>query len=94
MRSGKLLWTFMLIFLQMSYGRGELYITPVAATTPSPATGRSETATPAATQPASRGKAMEDKLMATWIAEDVDAKIGDVKIKLIFRKESQMKLAP
>jgi len=44
-------------------------------------------------QPASRDKAMEDKLMGTWIAEDVDAKLGQVKIKLTFRKEGPMKLA-
>jgi len=36
---------------------------------------------------------MEDKLMGSWIAHDVDVKIGQVKIKLTFRKEGQMKLA-
>jgi len=36
---------------------------------------------------------MEDKLMGSWIAQDVDAKIGELKIKLTFRKEGQMKLA-
>ena len=100
MRSGKLRWTFMLIFLQMSCGCSksnntpvESNTTPAAATTPSPATGRSIASTPATMQPASRDKAMEDKLMGTWIAEDVDAKLGQVKIKLTFRKEGPMKLA-
>jgi len=36
---------------------------------------------------------MEDKLMGSWIAKDVDAKIGQVKVKLTFRKDGQMKLA-
>jgi len=97
----------MLILPQMSCGRSESNTTrgesnttpvessnpPVAATPPSPAPGRSATPTPATTQAASRDKAMEEKLMGTWIAEDVDAKLGEVKIKLTFREEGLMKLA-
>lgn len=70
---------------------------PTAAPTPDPEAVRSATPTPATTETASRDtsqdQAMEDKLMGSWIAEDVDAKIGEVKIKLTFRKEGQMKLA-
>jgi len=104
MRTGKILWTFMLILPQMSCGRDESNTPPVesntpyvAATPPSPATGPSATSKPATKQTSSQDKshdqAMEDKLMGTWIAKDVDAKIGEVKIKLTFRKEGQMKLA-
>ena len=31
-----------------------------------------------------------EKLYGTWIANDVDAKMGEVKIKLTFRKEGSM----
>ncbi len=34
-----------------------------------------------------------EKLYGTWIAEDVDVKMGEVKIKLTFREEGPMKLA-
>lgn len=97
MRAGKILWTFMLILLQMSCERGESYTPPAAKTTPSPATGRSATSMPAtmpaATQTTSHDQALEDKLMGTWIAKDVDAEIGEVKINLTFRAEGPMKLA-
>jgi len=62
---------------------------PVATTTPSATTGRSATST----QTAPQDQAMEDKLMGTWIAKDVDAKMGEVKIKLTFRQEGPVKLA-
>ena len=48
---------------------------------------------PATTRTAAQNQALEDKLMGTWVAEDVDAKLGEVKIKLTFRKEGPMKLA-
>jgi len=96
MRAGKLLWTFMLILPQISCERGESNtppvksnMAPVATTTPSATTGRSATST----QTAPQDQAMEDKLMGTWIAKDVDAKMGEVKIKLTFRQEGPVKLA-
>ncbi len=96
MRAEKILWMLILI-LPMSCGRGESNSPPVTATPPSPATVPSATSKPPTAQTASQDKthdqAMEDKLMGSWIAKDVDAKLGEVKIKLIFRKEGQMKLA-
>jgi len=50
---------------------------------------------PATTASADNQTASDDeqKLLGTWVAEDVDAKIGSVKIKLTFRQENSMKLA-
>jgi len=36
---------------------------------------------------------LEERLHGTWIARDVDTKMGEVKIKLTFREEGPMKLA-
>ena len=36
---------------------------------------------------------MEDRLYGTWLARDVDTKMGEVKIKLTFRKDGPIKLA-
>ena len=35
----------------------------------------------------------EDRLYGTWVAKDVDTKMGEVMIKLTFREEGPMKLA-
>jgi len=100
MRAGKILLMLMLILPHMSCDRGEsntsltgLSTPPVAATAESPAIGRNATSVSVTTQTTAQNQAMEDKLMGSWIAEDVDAKIGQVKIKLNFRKEGPMKLA-
>jgi len=104
----KLLCTLLLIILQVSCERSDSANPPPAgaprSTTSAPATPAATAtkqalsapqtaAAPSATITASRDQAMEDKLMGTWIAKDVDSKIGEVKIKLTFRKEGRMKLA-
>ena len=34
-----------------------------------------------------------ERLYGTWVAEDVDVKIGQVKIRLVFKKEGPVKIA-
>lgn len=63
-------------------------ITGSSTSTTAPTTQSQETAT---TQAA--GDAMADRLYGSWVADDVDAKIGSVKIKLTFHQDGPMKLA-
>lgn len=58
-----------------------------------PSTRSSKGSRPPTTNAADADQAAEDKLVGTWVAEDVDSKIGQVEIKLTFRKEGGMKLA-
>jgi hypothetical protein len=62
---------------------------------PAPApTAKESGATPVpATTRATDERTLEDKLYGTWLARDVDTKMGEVKIKLTFREEGPMKLA-
>ena len=57
----------------------------------------SEPTNTAASSDTARGNKSEpgapEKLYGTWVANDVDAKIGEVKIKLTFREEGTMKIA-
>ena len=46
-----------------------------------------------ATTRATGERSLEERLYGTWVARDVDTKMGEVKIKLTFRKEGPMKLA-
>lgn len=42
---------------------------------------------------AADARSPEERLYGTWFAKDVDAKMGEVDIKLTFREEGPMKLA-
>lgn len=58
---------------------------------------KSQSATTIAARPdAARGNKRQpgppEKLYGTWIAKDVDAKMGEVKVKLTFREEGPVKL--
>lgn len=92
MNKGNLLWAMILTFLQISCGRSDSP-NPSAAAAPRSATSPPATVAPATTSTAAKAQALEEKLMGTWVAKDVDAKIGQVKIKLTFRKDGPMKLA-
>ena len=46
-----------------------------------------------ATTRATGEQSLEDRLYGTWVARDVDTKMGEVKIKLTFREDGPMKLA-
>ncbi len=46
-----------------------------------------------ATTRATNERTLEERLYGTWLARDVDTKMGEVKIKLTFREEGPMKLA-
>lgn len=35
----------------------------------------------------------EERLMGTWVAQDVDVSLGEVKVKLTFRREGSLKIA-
>jgi len=58
---------------------------------PSPAT-QDAGGDPSTTQ-AAHDRPSEERLLGTWVAQDVDSKIGQVTIKLTFRKAGDMKLA-
>ncbi len=88
----KVLWTLLLVVSQTNCGRNESPATPAAGTAAAGSSGSSTTA-PATTRSAAEEQALEEKLYGTWVARDVDAKLGDVKIKLTFRREGPMKLA-
>jgi hypothetical protein len=64
-----------------------------AATTPTTQAARPATrpATQAATRPAASGPS--EKLYGTWVADDVDAKMGEVKIRLVFKEEGPVRIA-
>jgi hypothetical protein len=68
-----------------------------APASPRPSTSASGPATTApATTRAAQGSAGQsqppDRLFGTWVARDVDAAMGEVKIKLVFRREGPMSL--
>ena len=58
-----------------------------------PAQTQPDATTAPATTRATGHQTLEDKLYGTWVARDVDTKLGEVKIKLTFREEGPMKLA-
>lgn len=43
-------------------------------------------------QPATAESEVPDALLGTWVAKDVDSKLGEVKIKLVFREEGRVKI--
>lgn len=58
-----------------------------------PATTRPAAAAPPATaHTPAKPDGPPDALVGTWVAEDVDAKIGQVKINLTFREEGRVKI--
>ena len=59
---------------------------------PSPAKPSDTNVAPATTR-AVRELSLEDRLYGSWVANDVDTKLGEVKFKLTFREEGPMKLA-
>ena len=69
-----------------------------SATNPSGAAVATSSGAPAtrpgtrpATDPAQQDP--EERLFGTWVAEDVDVKMGQVKIRLVFKKEGPVKIA-
>ena len=64
-------------------------LTSTAPTKPHPTTAP---ATGAASD-AADGPNSAERLLGTWVANDVDTSLGDVKVKLTFREEGGMKLA-
>jgi len=64
---------------------------PAAATRSADA--RQTTRPASTTRPADQDQAAPpDRLLGTWVADDVDTQMGDVKVKLTFRKDNDMKL--
>ena len=79
------LWLSVLLLLPVGCGDNSSNPAPTAtssSTKPTPATTRSTGA-----------QGSEERLHGTWFAKDVDAKMGEVDIKLTFREEGPMKLA-
>ena len=74
-----------------------LLLFPLACARDESATATTATAepstSPATARSADEKKALEQKLFGVWVAEDVDTKMGQVKIKLTFKEEGPMKLA-
>lgn len=72
--------------------------TTASATKPSGAAGAPSTGAPA-TRPGTRAGTnpaqhdLEERLYGTWVAEDVDVSMGQVKIRLVFKKEGPVKIA-
>src|SRR5687767_1432087 len=64
-----------------------------AGTTPTTQAARPVTrpATQAATRPAAPDPS--EKLYGTWVADDVDAKMGQVKIRLVFKEDGPVRIA-
>ena len=60
---------------------------------PAPTAKESGASPVPATTRATDERTSEGKLYGTWLARDVDTKLGEVKIKLTFREEGPMKLA-
>lgn len=66
---------------------------------PAPTTAAAAPTSAPATRPTTRpasGRTTNDpaeRLYGTWVAEDVDAKMGQVKIRLVFREEGPVKIA-
>jgi len=69
---------------QQQQQRSSAHAPPATQATTGPSAG--------ATTQASQ-QALEDKLYGTWVADDVDAKIGQVKIKLTFHQDGPVKIA-
>ena len=81
-----LCWICALLLLPPGCGKRE----PAA---PANAAARPSATAPTTTLSAAEGRALERKLNGVWVAEDVDAKLGTVKIRLTFQKVGPMKLA-
>ncbi|HEV2296743.1 MAG TPA: hypothetical protein VGR35_23075 [Tepidisphaeraceae bacterium] len=64
-----------------------------ASTAPADAAAGHSTVGPTTTLSAAEESALEQKLNGVWVAEDVDAALGTVKIQLTFQKVGPMKLA-
>jgi hypothetical protein len=62
-----------------STGEGAAHLPPTTAATTAPAT--------------TQAQSNEEQLYGTWVAKDVDVKLGEVKIELVFRKTGTLKLA-
>ena len=60
---------------------------------PAPTPKDSDASPVPATTQATGEQTLEQRLYGTWVARDVDAKVGEVKIRLTFREEGPMKLA-
>jgi hypothetical protein len=91
------LWILGLAIMQFNCDKGESMRRPTATPSGAPATATPPapvpTTAPATTRSAAEARSLEQKLYGTWIANDVDAKLGQVKVKLTFRQEGPMKLA-
>ena len=75
---------------------GLLFLLPLACGKTDPGTPTNAAApstAPATARSATEKQALEQKLYGTWVAEDVDVSMGQVKIKLTFKEEGPMKLA-
>ena len=57
-----------------------------------PAKGADSGTAPATTR-ATGERSPEERLYGTWVARDVDTKMGDVMVKLTFREDGPVKLA-
>ena len=79
-------WISLLFLASLGCRDGSPEATPAAGTDTYPASAPATTSA-AAQQPS------EERLYGTWVARDVDTKMGEVKIKLTFREDGPMKLA-
>ena len=79
-------WICALLLLPLGCGKRE----SAAPTNPA---ARHSTTAPTTTLSAAEERALEQKLNGVWVARDVDAKLGTVKIRLTFQKVGPMKLA-
>lgn len=58
---------------------------------PQPSASASATSAPATTQ-ATAQPSQHERLYGTWVAHDVDTKMGDVKIRLTFKKQGPVSI--
>lgn len=82
-------WILGLAVMQFNCDKGE----SMRRRTATPSDAPAATTAPATTRSAVEARSLEQKLYGTWIANDVDARLGQVKVKLTFRQEGPMKLA-
>jgi hypothetical protein len=61
-------------------------------TTAAPPTTQATITTQSTTTQQSRQSGPPEKLYGTWVANDIDAKLGEVKIKLVFKQEGPVKI--
>lgn len=83
-------WLSVLFLVPLGCRDGSPEATPTAQDT---ARRASAPATTRATGRATGEQTLEERLYGTWVARDVDTKMGEVKIKLTFREDGPMKLA-